>query len=86
MTNEQRQTILNEVYMDNMMELKNEIIELEKQKQPLMDLSYEMETKYGRRNKLTRESIRNSNGIQHSISNKKLELSDLFIRYNHTKN
>jgi hypothetical protein len=84
-TKEQRQTILNEMIMDSMMKLKSEIIELEQQEQPLIDLSCEMEMKYGRRNKLTSESIRNSNGIQHSIRNKKLELSELFIQYNHTK-
>lgn len=86
MTQEQRQIILNEVIMDNMMKLKSEIIELEQQVKPLIDLSCEMEMKYGRRNKLTSESIRNSNGIQHSIRIKKIELSELFIQFNHTKN
>ena len=86
MTNEQRQTILNEVIMNCIMKLKSEIIELEQQKQPLIDLSIEINQKYGSRNKLTRESIRNSNEIQHRIHDKKLKLSELFIQYNHTKN
>lgn len=86
MTNEQRQTIINEVIMNCMMKLKSEIIELEQQKQPLIDLSIEIHLKYGSRNKLTRESIRNSNQIQNRIHDKKLELSELFIQYNHTKN
>jgi hypothetical protein len=78
---EKRDVIFNETIIQCMIDLRNEIIELEKLEEPAIQKSIELENKFGSRSKIARESLYEVRRIQRVISEKRERISELFMKY-----
>ena len=77
----------NKVIIECMVDLKNEIIQLEKDEKVQIEISLkiEEENNYNGRLKIVRDELRKLRNIQWQIQKKKRDISEFFMNYKETK-
>ncbi len=78
---EKRDVIFNETIIQCMIDLRNEIIELEKLEEPSIQKSIELDTKFGSRSKIAREALYEVRRIQRVSREKRERMGELFMKY-----
>lgn len=81
----ERDLIFNEVILERMVELRDEVIELDKLGPIQIEISIELDDKFGSRSKKAREGLCEVRRIQRVSREKRELMGELFMNYKHTK-
>jgi hypothetical protein len=82
MTNEQRQSIINDSVLETMIKYRNRILELKTQSENLSDIHNELFHKYStNRNKEVRQALYNYNHNENEIRDLEQSIIKLFMNY-----
>jgi hypothetical protein len=81
----ERDLILNQIILERMVELRDEIIELDKLEPIQIEISIELDNKFGSRSKKAREGLYEVRRIQRVSREKREQMGELFMNYKHIK-